>query len=179
MSIFPLFRMPMGINSVRGVRRYLRARKPSLFGYANSTPSPVTPPPYPLLEHPARLHLLTLPSDHNQSLPELVAGSILGPNPSAYLGTSDPNMKSSTESTYLLIYESNSLDPWQRLAVEIIKSGLYREGVSYVSGRCGRFWASTLGLDADYLFMMAGGVGQLEASSDCGCDKGHFFSAFR
>ena len=52
-----------------------------------------------------------------------------------------------------------SLDLWQRLAAEIIKSGIYREGASYVSGRCGRFWASALGLDADYLFDMAGGGG--------------------
>jgi len=66
--------------------------------------------------------------------------------------------------------------PWRRLAAEIIRSGLYREGVSYVSGRCGQFWASMLGLDADYLFDMAGGVGPLEASAGCGCDKPHFFS---
>ena len=72
--------------------------------------------------------------------------------------------------------QGTSLDPWQRLAAEIIKSGLYREGGSYVSGRCGRFWASTLGLDADYLINMAGGVGPMEASTECGCDNGHFFS---
>ena len=72
--------------------------------------------------------------------------------------------------------QRTSLDPWQRLAAEIIKSGLYREGASYVSGRCGRYWASTLGLDADYLINLAGGVGPMEASAECGCDKRHFFS---
>ena len=71
--------------------------------------------------------------------------------------------------------QRTSLDPWQRLAAEIIKSGLYREGASYVSGRCGRFWATTMGLDADYLFDMAGGVEPMEASTECGCDNGHFF----
>jgi len=72
--------------------------------------------------------------------------------------------------------QRTSLDPWQRLAAEIIKSGLYREGASYVPGRCGRFWASTLGLDADYLINMAGGVGPMEALIECGCDNGNFFS---
>jgi len=68
------------------------------------------------------------------------------------------------------------MNPWQSLAAEIIKSGLYREGASYVFGRCGQFWASMLGLDTSYLSELAGGMGHVRVSEKCGCDKPHFFS---
>ena len=90
-------------------------------------------------------------------------------------------MKSLTNTTgyirpkFLLNYERVPIDPHQRLAAEVIKSGLTREGTSYILGRCGQYWTSIMGLDAEYLFVMAGGVGHFEASADCDCDTAHFF----
>jgi len=113
-----------------------------------------------------------------RSLLRVVVGRILKPNLIGKFARGIPNMipVEIAKSNILSNYQRTPLDPWRRLAAEIIRSGLYREGVSYVSGRCGQFWASMLGLDADYLFDMAGGVGPLEASAGCGCDKPHFFS---
>lgn len=113
-----------------------------------------------------------------RSLFRVVVGRILKLNLIGKTARWIPNMipVENAKSNFLTNYQRIPLDPWQRLAAEIMRSGLYREGVSYVSGRCGQFWASMLGLDADYLFDMAGGVGPLEASAECGCDKGRYFS---